>query len=134
MISNVLEFHKKFDLPFGKTDVLTGKDNFDALEFRVKFMQEELTEFIEAMGEEDRVKAFDALLDLAYVVYGTALFMGVNPAQWHAGMAAVHSANMAKERAVSADQSKRGSTFDVIKPWDWTGPEVQLKEILSWHK
>ena len=132
MISNVYEFHEKFGLPTGKQDILTGKDNFDALKFRVKFMQEELAEFIEAMGEEDRVKAFDALLDLTYVVYGTALFMGIDPAQWHAGMTAVHNANMAKERAISADQSKRGTALDVIKPAGWEGPEARLKQILDW--
>lgn len=132
MIGNVQEFHEKFGLPQGDADQLTG--NFAALEFRVKFMKEELVEFIEAMGEEDRVKAFDALLDLAYVVYGTALFMGVTPGQWHAGMHAVHSANMAKVRVANAGESKRGSAFDVRKPEGWVGPEARLQEILSWNK
>ena len=86
----------------------------------------------QVLNEGDRVKAFDALLDLTYVAYGTALFLGVDPGQWHAGMAAVQKANMSKERAESATQSKRGSAFDVIKPEGWTGPEQRLQEILSW--
>lgn len=132
MINNVYEFHNKFDLPLGKTDELLN--DVKAQEFRVKFLEEELEELKEALLDKDRVKAFDALLDLAYVAYGTALFMGVDPAQWSAGMRAVHNCNMAKVRVKNSDDSKRGSSFDVKKPEGWTGPESQLEEILEWKK
>lgn len=132
MIANVFEFHVKFGLPLGKDDQLTN--NLDATVFRLKFLQEELDELEEALGDGDRVKAFDALLDLAYVAYGTALFLGVDPAQWAAGMHAVHSANMAKVRVAHAGESKRGSSFDVRKPEGWVGPEARLEEVLSWPK
>lgn len=132
MIGNVQEFHEKFGLPLGSADQLTGDKG--AQEFRLKFLKEELTELEEALAEGDRVKAFDALLDLAYVAYGTALFMGVTPGQWHAGMHAVHSCNMAKVRVANANESKRGSAFDVRKPEGWVGPEARLQEILSWNK
>lgn len=132
MIGNVHEFHEKFGLPLGKDDQLTN--NLDATVFRLKFLKEELDELEEALGDGDRVKAFDALLDLAYVAYGTALFLGVDPAQWHAGMHAVHSCNMAKVRVAKAEDSKRGSAYDVKKPDGWVGPEARLEEILSWHK
>lgn len=132
MIGNVAEFHEKFGLPLGQQDVLT--DDQHAQEFRTGFLQEELDELKEALATGNRVKAFDALLDLAYVTYGTALFLGVDPAQWHAGMHAVHSCNMAKERVLRAEDSKRGSTFDVRKPPGWVGPEARLTEVLSWAK
>lgn len=132
MIDYVAEFHKKFDLPDGWTDVLAA--NREAQEYRIRFLAEELAELVEALADGDRVKAFDALLDLAYVTYGTALFAGITPAQWQAGMKTVHECNMAKERALTATASKRGSTFDVIKPPGWTGPEARLKEILSWPR
>lgn len=132
MIDSVQEFHKKFDLPLGDTDHLTG--NKSAQEFRVRFLKEELAELEDALAKGDRVKAFDALLDLAYVTYGTALFLGVSPTQWHAGMRIVHAANMAKIRVASANESKRGSAFDVRKPEGWVGPEAHLQEILSWSK
>lgn len=128
MISNVYEFHQRFDLPLGTHDQLDEA----AQEYRLKFLHEELQELEEALNEGDRVKAFDALLDLCYVAYGTALYMGIDPAQWHAGMHAVHTANMAKVRATAAEQSKRGTTLDVIKPAGWTSPEGRLKEILAW--
>lgn len=130
MIGNVAEFHEKFSLPLGQQDVLT--DDQHAQEFRTGFLQEELDELKEALATGNRVKAFDALLDLVYVAYGTALFLGVDPAQWHAGMHAVHSCNMAKERVLRAEDSKRGSTFDVRKPVGWVGPEARLAEVLLW--
>lgn len=132
MIGNVAEFHEKFGLPMGTDDQLMHDPSVQA--YRVKFLQEELDEFKEALAEGNKTKAFDALLDLGYVVYGTALFAGINPAQWHAGMHAVHSCNMAKVRATKAEDSKRGSIFDVCKPAGWVGPEARLEEILSWPK
>lgn len=129
MIDDVLEFHQKFELPDGSEDKLTN--DLEAIIFRTHFIQEELIELKDALAREDRIKAFDALLDLAYVVYGTALFMGVTPKQWHAGMGAVHAANMSKVRAQSADESKRGSAFDVVKPKGWQAPEPRLEEILN---
>jgi predicted HAD superfamily Cof-like phosphohydrolase len=130
MIGNVAEFHEKFGLPMGDQDALSTDPG--AQQFRTGFLQEELDELRESLNKGDRVGAFDALLDLAYVAYGTALFMGVSPAQWHAGMHAVHSANMAKMRVAKAEDSKRGSAFDVKKPEGWVGPEARLAEVLSW--
>lgn len=130
MIGNVAEFHEKFGLPLGTIDHLLP--NPFTQEFRTGFIQEELDELKDALATGDKVGAFDALLDLAYVVYGTALFAGISPAQWHAGMHAVHTANMAKVRVESAADSKRGSIFDCKKPEGWVGPEARLKEILSW--
>lgn len=130
MIGNVAEFHEKFGLPNGTTDMLMQDPAVQ--DYRVKFLQEELDEFKEALVTGDKVAAFDALLDLAYVAYGTALFAGIDAAQWHAGMHAVHSANMAKVRVTKGEDSKRGSDFDVKKPAGWVGPESRLKEILEW--
>ena len=131
-IHDVRKFHERFGLPLGEADVLIGHDK--AEDFRLKFLQEELNEFDDAIINRDRVKAFDALLDLVYVAYGTALFMGVSPDQWDAGFQAVQDANMAKIRVASGEDSKRGSSFDVVKPAGWVGPEMQLKAILDQEK
>lgn len=135
MIDLVQMFHLKFGLPDGSADLIINgtAEGAEAAEFRAKFLQEELDEFVEAVNNGDRVKAFDALLDLVYVAHGTALYMGVTPGKWAAGMEAVHTANMQKERAQRSGDSKRGSTLDVIKPRGWTGPENKLKEILTWR-
>ena len=130
-IGNVYEFHQKFGFPQGGPDELTL--NHENQKFRVGFLEEEISELKEALAKGNRIEAFDALLDLVYVAHGTALFMGVTPAQWAAGMHAVHSANMAKVRVTSALDSKRKNAFDAKKPHGWVGPEARLAEILSWE-
>lgn len=129
MILDVQEFNAKFGLPLGDEDILSS--DIEATEYRRKFLQEELNEFTDAMAAGDRVEAFDALLDLVYVAYGTALFLGISPRQWHAGFNAVHEANMAKERVAKAEDSKRGSAFDCRKPEGWIAPQVTLAKILK---
>lgn len=129
MFTHVVQFNLKFDLPNGETDHLSHDRALIA--YRLNFLREEVTELEHALHVGDRVKAFDALLDLAYVTYGTALFLGVNADQWDAGMAAVHRANMAKVRVQCAEESKRGHVLDLYKPDGWVSPEETLKEILS---
>lgn len=128
-IKQVQEFHQKFGLPDGSKDVLSG--DLQLQSFRTRFIAEELAELEDALARGDRVKAFDALLDLAYVVHGTALCLGITPVIWNLGETRVHYANMQKVRAQSADESKRGSTFDVVKPEGWESPEVELEKLLN---
>jgi predicted HAD superfamily Cof-like phosphohydrolase len=128
-IELVRAFHEKFDLNVGDNESQLLNDN--DFEFRHDFLQEELNEFHLAQENGDLVGCFDALLDLVYVAHGTALMMNISPKQWNAGMAVVQSANMSKVRAADASESKRGSSLDVIKPKDWTGPEPALRNILS---
>lgn len=128
MIDYVAEFHKKFGLPTGTKDILSN--DTDTQTFRLQFLQEELDELKVALGEESRTDAFDALLDIVYVAYGTALYLGISPGMWRLGMSVVHSCNMAKVRAENPTQSKRGTILDVVKPANWVGPEIKLGEIL----
>ena len=76
--ADVVAFHRKFGLADETVPFEPGPrvipDGY--LEFRRKFMQEELDEFIEGMREGNHAKMFDALLDLTYVAAGTALGMG----------------------------------------------------------
>lgn len=121
---DIREFHEKFNLKYEGAPRLLPPG---LLEFRIKFMREELEEFEKAMKDGDLVKAFDALLDLNYVSHGTAYLMGL---PWDLGWGAVHGANMKKERAQRAEDSKRGSTFDVIKPPGWKAPDAAIARIL----
>lgn len=135
-ICKVRDFHVKFGLPDGNNEdyLLEGKDREELVDFRTKFMREELEEFEQAIADGDDVKAFDALLDLTYVVFGTALMMGITPAVWHRGFSKVHKCNMTKVRVKVLSDSKRSSKFDVIKPEGWVGPEEYLKAILRLHQ
>ena len=124
--SDVGWFHKKFDLPVSYG--APRNVDKDLLEFRTKFMQEELDEFAAAKTAADQ---FDALLDLVYVAMGTAHIMGF---PWEAGWARVQQANMAKVRAsADASDSKRGSSWDVVKPEGWRAPDIAgLLDAFGW--
>jgi hypothetical protein len=121
--SDVRAFYQRFGLlpEDGPPRLLGG----GLLDFRVRLMQEELNEFAEA---KNLVGAVDALLDLVYVVLGTAVAMGV---PWQACWRHVQTANMLKVRVASAADSKRGSAYDVVKPLGWVGPEAGIAKELG---
>lgn len=119
-------FHERFGLDnthwprtIGPRDLPDG-----LLDFRLKFMQEELAEFIKGMEEDDIGQMADALVDLAYVIHGTAHLLGL---PWDTLWNDVQRANMSKVRAnPDGSNSKRGSSFDVVKPAGWVGPHTNL--------
>lgn len=122
MFNDVGEFHRKFGL-YTADEQAPWFLSDDLHAFRLKFLQEELTEFQEAVESLDYPKAADALVDLVYVALGTAHLMGV---PFHECWEAVQAANMKKERATGADdsRSKRGHAADVVKPEGWTPPDI----------
>lgn len=141
---DVQAFHDKM----GLSDVRMPEPGFpptDFLQFRAKFMAEELKEFTDELGvHETQIqlhidgqvtyltteqlarleKMGDALIDLVYVALGTADAMGL---PWQKMWDEVQRANMAKELAQSAEHSLastgRGHAKDVIKPKGWTPPD-----------
>ena len=114
-------FHAKFDLPmFDKTPI--GFPTPDVVKFRIDFLKEELVEFCIACAEGDLAKAIDALVDMDYVILGTAHMFGVNfPDHFQE----VHKANMQKERArgVNDPRSTRAHALNVVKPFGWKPPD-----------
>lgn len=126
-------FHAKFALD-NATYWPAGPRPHDPglLEFRQRFLREELTEFDDASDRRDDAKAFDALLDLVYVAMGTAHLLGY---PWQEGWAMVQRANMAKERAAGADdpRSIRRHAADVVKPAGWAPPDIDyLLRTYGW--
>lgn len=115
--SDVLAFQQKFNVPVAATPHFLQEEVF---QFRLKFLQEELDEFEVAHLSGDMHGAADALVDLAYVLHGTALMMGL---PWPTLWGEVQRANMAKVRAKHAGESKRGTALDVVKPEGWKGPD-----------
>ena len=114
---DVIAFHQRFGVPTASEPSFL---NPEAYQFRLKFMQEELDEFMLSHSSGDMHGAADALVDLAYVVHGTAHMMGL---PWPRLWAEVQRANMDKVRATDATQSKRGTSLDVVKPDGWKGPD-----------
>lgn len=87
---------------------------------RLQLMTEELCEFAIAADDHDLAGMADALVDLVYVVKGTAVQLGL---PWAELMNDVHDANMSKEPGVN---TKRGNQHvDVIKPTGWVGPQTE---------
>lgn len=115
----VQEFHDKFDLPRPERPSMIDRETY---EFRLKFMREELEEYVNAYEDGDLEGCFDALVDLKYVVDGTADLHGF---PMDRGTGEVQRANMDKRRAESADESKRDSALDVVKPDDWAPPKME---------
>ena len=138
---DIERFHEKFGLEYmGNPRELP----VDIALFRLGFMIEELAEYAISSGftniarrlndlhEEIKVKArwtcnqneggrnietqFDSLIDLIYVALGTNHLHGF---EFNEGWRRVHEANMAKERVDVPGNSKRNSSFDVIKPKGW---------------
>lgn len=123
MIKDIEDFHKKFGLVYDGEPRMLPKD---VEEFRIKFMQEELQEYIDAETQE---KKFDALIDLVYVALGTSYLHGF---PFGKGWTTVHRANMNKVRTKNPDDSKRNSSFDVVKPEGWKPPDI--KKVLEHHR
>ena len=116
LFADIEKFHEKFELSkLAKPGFLSQ----ELMRFRIKFLQEELDEFCDAYVNQDLEKAFDALIDLTYVALGTAFLMGL---PFNDGWKHVHNCNMQKVRAKLESDSKRKSTFDVVKPEGWQPP------------
>ena len=84
------------------------------LEFRVKFLEEELNELKDNLDNPEEI--VDALIDLCVVAIGTLDAFDVNAKlAWNE----VHKANMAKEVGVKASRPNPLGLPDLIKPEGW---------------
>lgn len=86
------------------------------LDFRIRFLQEELNELIESKTADDAV---DALIDLCVVAIGTLDAFDVkSDISWDR----VHKANMSKQPGVKPSRPNPLGLPDMIKPEGWQGP------------
>ena len=115
-MSDIEDFHVKFGLEHDGTPIQIPPD---LAQFRADFMQEELNEYIEAYHKHDLEGQFDALIDLVYVALGTAYLSGF---KFNEGWQRVHNANMTKVRVDREENSKRSSSYDIVKPHGWQPP------------
>lgn len=114
-VADIAEMHIKYG-------VREAVNQFDAeklrafLDFRIKFLQEELDELKTAKNADDVV---DALVDLCVVAIGTLDVMNLNTYEaWNA----VHRANMNKEVGIKASRPNPLGLPDLIKPDGWEAP------------
>lgn len=114
-VRDIAEMHKKF----GVNPVVRefDKEKLQAfLDFRIRFLEEELDEMKAAESADDVV---DALIDLCVVAIGTLdAFEVKSDVSWDR----VHAANMAKNPGVKPSRPNPLGLPDLIKPSGWQGP------------
>lgn len=112
------EFHTSFGLPL---HVMPQEEVDPALvALRVDLLEEEVAEFKQAATDGDLVAVADALGDIAYVLYGTALTYGIN---LDAVIAEVHRSNMSKLRPDGKPILREDGK--VLKPATYTRPNLR---------
>jgi predicted HAD superfamily Cof-like phosphohydrolase len=91
MAAAVAEFHTAFNLPMQLSPSTETQD--DLVKLRVALLEEEVGEFVAASEKGDLIGIADALADIVYVVYGTALTYGID---LDSVLQEVHRSNMSK--------------------------------------
>ncbi|MGH8901959.1 MAG: MazG nucleotide pyrophosphohydrolase domain-containing protein [Egibacteraceae bacterium] len=91
MAAAVAAFHVAFDLPRQNRPSIDIDESLAKL--RIALLQEELDEFVAAVAARDLVGIADALADIVYVTYGTAVTYGID---LDLVLGEVHRANMSK--------------------------------------
>jgi len=119
----VLEFHKKFNIPH--RDHLSIPEQ-DELLFRSSLIVEEVGEFIKASSQENIHDMADALVDILYVVYGTANTLGLD---LEPVFDEIHRSNMTKSQKATGNTKTWYKKFKAIKGSEYSSPE--LFEILK---
>jgi predicted HAD superfamily Cof-like phosphohydrolase len=89
------------------------------LDFRMSFLDEELTETKNAVKRNDAEEIVDGLIDLCVVAIGTLDAMGVDS---HEAWTQVLRANLQKEVGVKPERPNPLGLPDLIKPAGWKAP------------
>ena len=120
-VADIHAMHTKF----GVREVVENFDNEKLrkfLEFRLKFLQEELNEAVEAFDTKDPSRAedvVDAMIDLCVVAIGTLDAFKVDA---HDGWQRVLDANMSKEVGIKEGRQNPLGLPDLCKPPGWEAP------------
>jgi len=117
-LNDVREFHKKFGMVVGNKPGYLSPRYMDE---RIALIREELEEFVCAAEGNDFAEQVDALIDMVYVIKGTAISMGISDTVWKTCWNEVQRSNIAKERGVGP----RGNKVDVVKPNGWKPPRIE---------
>ena len=89
------------------------------LNFRMSFLDEELTETKNAVNGNDAEEIVDGLIDLCVVAIGTLDAMGVDS---HKAWAQVLRANLSKKVGIKPGRPNPLGLPDLIKPAGWKAP------------
>jgi predicted HAD superfamily Cof-like phosphohydrolase len=116
VISDIVAFQEKFNIP----GIVAGLDRTKLmafLDFRIRFLQEELDEIMTA---KTGCQLVDGLVDLTVVALGTLVAFGIDVGEaWRR----VHQANIIKEPGVNPNRPNPFGLPDLVKPPGWTHPK-----------
>lgn len=119
--AQVAAFHRSFGLPWQRRPNVHDVPA-NLLRLRETLLEEETAEFVVASHRRDLVGMADALADVVYVAYGTALTLGVD---LDALLDEVHRSNMSKldarGRPVLRDDGK------VLKSPRYHAPDIEAR-------
>lgn len=107
----VRAFHAKINQPHA-----SGSIAFRTAALRMRLIEEEATELINAIHAGDMVETVDGIADLLYVTFGTAIAFGVDIGKY---FEEVHRTNMLKIPG-------EGDNLDgkATKPEGWEPPKI----------
>jgi len=111
-VTDIAQMHDKY----GFRDGLKFDGKF--LEFRKRFLAEELDELTNSIASCDSTSFVDAIIDLCVVAIGTLDLAYVDT---HKAWDEVLRRNMEKERGQTARDGSNG--FDLVKPEGWIPPD-----------
>lgn len=115
-VADITNMHDHYEF-HEKVQFLSPEELRKLLEFRIRFLEEELTEIKDAKGAEDVV---DGLIDLIVVAIGTLdLFEIDSEYAWDQ----VHEANMSKKVGIKESRPNPLGLPDLIKPSDFKSPD-----------
>lgn len=123
-VKDIYDMHTKFGVNKA-IEKLTPEQLNEFLNFRIKFLEEELNETKKAAKEKDAEEVVDGLIDLCVVAIGTLDAFGVNA---YAAWSEVHNANMTKKVGIKESRPNKMGLPDLIKPtkethgYDWQPP------------
>lgn len=115
MFTDVKAFHRAFGQRIGEKPELPSAEERC---LRIRLLEEEFEEYMDAEGKDDLVEIADALADIIYIACGTAVSYGI---PLDAIFEEVHSSNMAKlvdGKVIYREDGK------VKKPEGWMPPDI----------
>jgi len=112
---DIMIMHEKYGV-WDKVQAFDKEKLNKFLEFRIKFLEEEMNELSTAETADDVV---DALIDLCVVAIGTLDLFDVSA---NIAWDRVHEANMNKQVGIKESRPNPLGLPDLVKPEGWTAP------------
>lgn len=114
----VLQFHRIFGVEIRQTPVTSIPEGLHIL--RLGLHEEEHSELVDAFNRDDVVEVADALADIVYIAYGTAVSLGIDLDKV---LEEVHRSNISKLNTDGSPIYREDGK--VLKGPNYTPPDVR---------